>query len=333
MDAGNVFVHTAFLGGAFGGGGSGNTPVTRQATHLSSELGRPVKVVWSREQDVMHDSARAWTAVRFTAAIGSDGLPSAWHTRISSPRPAGAGWYYPKFDIANMAYQVLNRHHEAIQVADHIPTATHRAPGTNQNDFMVDGFIDEVALAGGWDPLEWRLKLAEGLPSETLVLSTLKEKTGFTTDLPRGTGMGISAGWDHGTFCGACATVSVSRRGQLWIENIVHVIDCGNIINPLNCKEQSEGSSIYELSHAWMGGLEMRNGRFVNDNFDTYKLLRMENSYPHDMILALSGGDMWGGMGEPSGPPTPGAVANAVFFATGKRMRTTPFKHHDLSWS
>ena len=232
-----------------------------------------------------------------------------------------------------MPYQVLNRQHEATQVADHIPTATHRAPGTNQNTFIVDSFIDEVALAGGWDPMEWRLKLAEGLSSEMLVLSILKEKSGFTTDLPRGTGMGVSAGWDHGSFCGACATVSVSRRGQLWIEKIVHVIDSGHIINPLNCEEQSEGASIWELSHAWLAGLEMRNGRFMNDNFDTYQLLRMENSYEHELHFALSGGDMWGGMGEPSGPPTPGAVANAVFFATGKRIRSTPFKNYDLSWS
>jgi isoquinoline 1-oxidoreductase beta subunit len=228
---------------------------------------------------------------------------------------------------------VPNRRHERTLIEGHIPVATHRAPGTNQNAFMIEQFVDEVALAGGWDPLEWRLKMTEGLPSWQLVLNTLKEKAGFRTDLPKGEGMGIAICDDHGSVAASCATVTVSRRGQLTVEKVTMVIDPGYYINPLNCAEQSEGSVCWELSHAWMGGLDLRQGRFVNTNFDTYNLIRINQMPQVDTILAPLNGDVWGGMGEPSGPPTPPAVANAIFFATGKRIRTTPFRAHDLSWS
>jgi isoquinoline 1-oxidoreductase beta subunit len=144
--------------------------------------------------------------------------------------------------------------------------------------------------------------------------------------------MGVAIVEDHGSICAACATVRVSR-GELAVEKVVIVIDSGHIINPHNAAEQLEGSVCWELTHAWLGGLELREGRFVNTNFDSYPLLRMSQMPEVEVHFALSGGKKWGGIGEPAGPPVPPAVANAIYFATRKRIRSTPFKNHDLSWS
>jgi isoquinoline 1-oxidoreductase beta subunit len=175
--------------------------------------------------------------------------------------------------------------------------------------------------------------MTEGMPDWQLVLRTLKEKSGFRTDLPKGEGMGVAAVESHGTIAAACATVTVSRRGRLNVEKLVMVLDAGRVINPHTAAEQCEGSVCWELSHAWMGGLELENGRFINNNFDTYNLLRIDQMPHVETYFASSGGTKWGGLGEPSGPPTPPAVANAIFFATGKRIRSTPFRSHDLSWA
>lgn len=334
-DPKDVYVHTVFLGGGFGGGGGGNTAVTRQATEISRQLRRPVKVIWSREEDIAQDKQRPPSTTRFSAALGENGLPIAWFSRSvwfthnATPRVGGA---FADYAIGNMPYKVPNRRHERHTARTHVPTATHRAPGANQHGFMTESFVDEVALAGGWDPLEWRIEMTRGLEDWQLVLETLKEKSGFRTDLPRGRGMGVAAVESHGTIAAACATVSVTPRGALTVEKVVVVVDSGHVINPHAATEQCEGSVCWELSHAWVGGLELKEGRFVNTNFDSYPLLRLDQMPEVEVHFALSGGSKWGGLGEPAGPPVPPAVANAIYFATGKRIRSTPFKHHDLSW-
>lgn len=325
-----VFVHTMFIGGAFGGGGGGNTAVTRQATELSKQLKRPVKVIWSRDEDIAQDKQRPINWSRFSATIGQDGLPTAWFTRsVGEPnRPDNAD-----SAIREMPYKVPSRRHERHVVDSHIPTASHRAPGNNQNGFMIEQFVDEVALAGGWDPLDWRIKLTEGMEPWQRVLLKLKEVAGFRTDLPRGEGMGIAVLEDHASYCAVCASVTVSRRGELRVEKLVVVINPGYVINPRNCREQIHGAACWELSHALFGGLDLQNGRFVNTNFDKYRLMRINDMPEIETHFALSQDGWWGGMGEPAGPPTPPAVANAIYFATGKRVRTTPILQQDLSWS
>ena len=335
-DTRDVYVHTGFIGGAFGGNGGGSTAVTRQAAEISRQVGRPVKVIWTREEDVMQDKQRPPVHTRLAASIGNNGLPDAFFSRAVWFTYGGVGQVGPAtadYSIGTMPYTVPNRRHERHNVATHIPTATHRAPGANQNGFIIEQFVDEMALAGDWDPLEWRLEMTKGQERWQRVLLKLKEVAGFTTDLPRGEGMGLAIVADHGSICGACATVSVSRSGQLSIEKIVLAMNSGYMINPRNGAEQIEGSVCYELSHALYGGLDLTEGRFVNSNFDTYNLMRMHQMPEVEVHFALSQDGWWGGMGEPGGPPTPPAVANAIYFATGKRIRSTPINKHDLNWS
>ena len=336
LDPKNVYAHTMFLGGGFGGNGAGGTGVTRQAAELSKRLKRPVKVLWSREEDVAQDKQRPMAAARLTASIGANGLPEAISTRalwFAIDKMNQIGPATADYGIRNMPYNIPLRHHERHNLATHVPSSTHRAPGANQTGFMTEVFADEMALAGGWNPLDWRIEMTKDKDDWQRVLKTLKEKAGYRTDLRRGEGMGVAVVACHGTIAAACASVTVSRRGQLAVEKIVIVVDCGHVINPRGATEQIEGAACYELSHAWFGGLEMREGRFVNTNFDSQNLLRIDQAPEIESHFALTGGKKWGGMGEPAGPPVPPAVANAIFAATGKRIRSTPFRLHDLSWA
>lgn len=335
-DTREVFAHTVFIGGAFGGNGGGATAVTRQAAVISQQLKRPAKVIWSREEDIAQDKQRPPVYLRLAAALDGRGLPEAlssravWFTRDGVERVAGAT---ADVGISNLPYSIPNRRHERHSVATHIPSATHRAPGTNQNGFIIEQFADEMAIAGGWDPLEWRIELTKGQEPWQRVLHKLREVAGFRTDLPRGRGMGVAVLEDHDSFCAVCATVEVSRSGKLRVEKLVIVANSGYVINPLNAAEQLEGAAVWELSHALHGGLELEQGRFTNTNFDSYALLRMGEAPRIETHFAPSQAGWWGGMGEPAGPPTPPAVANAIFFATGKRIRSTPIMKQDLSWS
>jgi isoquinoline 1-oxidoreductase subunit beta len=336
VDPKTVYAHTMFLGGGFGGNGGGGTGVTRQAAEISRQIGKPVKVIWPREEDLAQDKQRPLAVAKLSAAIGDDGLPTALFTRAMWASMDGInqlGSATADYGIYNMPYKIPHRQHERHNVKSHIPSSTHRAPGANQLGFMAEVFVDEMAIAGGWDPLEWRLKMTEGMPDWQLVLRTLKEKSGFRTDLPKGEGMGIAVVESHGTIAAACAKVNVSRRGRLEIEKVLVVLDAGHVINPHAATEQCEGSVVWELSHAWTGGLELEEGRFVNTNFDTYNLLRIDQIPQVETIFASSGGTKWGGLGEPAGPPAPPAVANAIYYATGKRIRATPFRSEDLTWT
>jgi isoquinoline 1-oxidoreductase beta subunit len=334
-DPSDVYVHTPFIGGAFGGNGGGATAVTRQAAELSRRVGRPVKVVWSREEDVTQDQQRPPVYTRLAAALGDDGLPEAFFSRAVWFTKDGAERHGPAtadYAISTMPYRVPHRRHERHSVAAHIPTTTHRAPGSNQNGFIIEQFVDELALAGGWNPLEWRLELTKGQEPWQRVLRKLEEVADFRTDLPRGRGMGVAVLHDHDSYCAACATVSVSPNGELRVEKVVLVMNSGYVINPRGAAEQMEGSVCWELSHALYGGLRLERGRFVNDNFDSYHLMRMHQAPEVEVHFALSQDGWWGGIGEPAGPPTAPAVANAIYFASGKRVRSTPISAQDLSW-
>jgi isoquinoline 1-oxidoreductase subunit beta len=324
----DVFVHGTYQGGAFGLGNA--VDVTRQAVEISKQVGRPVKVMWSREEDTAQGRTRPPIWARFHAVLGDNGLPTAMLSRAVAESKVPA---YADRGIANMPYKVPHFRYERHVVPTNIPVGPNRAPGNNANGFTIEQFVDELALAGGWDPLEWRLKMTEGNERWQRVLLKLKEVSGFTTKLPRGQGMGIAVVESHGSTVGVCATVEVTRRGALSIEKILVVTNSGYVINPRAANEQVHGCVAWELSHTLAGGLDLRDGRIRSVNFDSYKILRMADMPPVESVFAMSQDGWWGGFGETAGPPTPPAVANAIFFATGKRIRSTPILKHDLSWA
>jgi len=325
-DTKNVFLHQTYLGGGFGGGY--NMFVHRQAAAISAEVGRPVKVIYSREEDIAQDSQRPPVWGTYKAALGDDGLPVALVTHFVGEEKMPV---FSQRGVAEMPYLVPNRRHEYSAVQSHIPIGYHRAPGANSNGFIVEQMVDELAQAGGWDPLEWRIKMTEGNERWQRVLLAMKEKSGWTTDMGKGEGMGCAVVESHGTIAGCVATVSVSRRGQIFVDRLQYFINSGYVINPLNAIEQAESSAIWELNHAFFGGLDVREGRIVNTNFDSYAMMKLPDTPPQiEVHLEMSQDNWWGGLGEPAGPPTPPAVANAIFYATGKRIRTTPFAKADL---
>ena len=339
MSTKTLHTNSVFLGGSFGGNGGGNTAVTRQAAAISKQFGRPAKVIWSREEDIAHDKQRPSHYIRLKASLGANGLPEAYVSNaVWFPYAAAArvGPANADATIKDMPYVIANRRHEKHDYDSHVPAATHRAPGVNANTFISEQFVDQMAIAGGWDPLDWRIEMSKDHKDSEpwqRVLKKVKEVCGFTTDLPKGTGMGLAMAKDHGTFAASVATVSVSKRGNLFVENISLVINAGYIINPRACIEQLNGAVHWETSHAITGGLQLKGGQFVNTNFDSYNLLRMKDSIPVDCHFANSEDQWWGGMGEPGGPPAPASIANAIYFATGKRVPSTPILSHDLSWS
>lgn len=320
-DTKNVHLHQTYQGGGFGGGF--NMFVHRQAAAISAEVGKPVKVIYSREEDIAQDSLRPPVWGTYKAALGDDGLPIALVTHVVGEEKMPV---FSLRSIANMPYKIANRRHESSQIASHIPIGYHRAPGANSNGFFVEQMVDELAQAGDWDPLEWRIKMTEGLEPYQRVLMAMKEKSGWTTDLGNGEGMGCAIVESHGTVAGCVATVTVSRRGQIFVDKLQYFMNSGYTINPLVAREQAESSAIWEMGHAFFGGLDIRDGRVVNTNFDSYPLIRMPDAPLEIQVEMVNSEDQWwGGLGEPSGPPTPPAIANAIFYATGTRVRATPF--------
>lgn len=325
---GDIFVHGTSQGGGFGFGSA--HPAPRQAAEIAQAVGRPVKVIWTREEDLAQARTRPPVWGRFTAALGSDGLPTAMLARTvgSSRKPD-----FADRAIVDQHYQVPNYRFERHAIKSHLPVGYNRAPGTNSNGFLIEQFADEMALAGGWDPLDWRIKMTEGNERWQRVLAKMKEVCGYSNDLPKGRGMGVAVVEAHNATVGACATVEVTKRGNLYIEKIHIVSNTGYVINPRNAHEQNFSSVVWELSHALTGGLDIKGGSITNGNLDKYALMRMPEAPVVESSWAMSHDGWWGGFGETAAPPTPPAVANAIFAATGKRVRSTPMIKHDLSWS
>ncbi|MGA0825929.1 MAG: molybdopterin cofactor-binding domain-containing protein [Gemmobacter sp.] len=328
IDPQNCFVHGTFQGGGFGNGNGVDVP--RQAVEISKQVGRPVKVIWTREEDTTQARTRPPIWSRGITTLGDDGLPTAMLIRAVGEEKNPA---YADRGNLNHPYMVANFRYERGVVPTNIPIGPNRAPGNNSNAYGLEQYIDEVALAGGWDPLDWRIKMTEGNERWQRVLLKMKEVCGFTTDLPKGRGMGVAVVESHGSTVGACVTVEVSRRGALFIEKVQIISNSGYVLNPRNAEEQVSGCVAWELSHVLYGGLRVQGGRIQNVNFDNYKLMRLPDMPVVETIYANSEDQWWGGFGETACPPTPPALANAIFFATGKRVRSTPIIQHDLSWS
>jgi isoquinoline 1-oxidoreductase beta subunit len=303
--------------------------------------GRPVKLIWSREEDMQHGFYRPITQAKMTAGLDADGNVTALHARISgqsilaylSPaslqggvdRVQFQGWTPEEFGY--MAIPNLLIDHAMRNT--HVPVGFWRGVNTNQNAIYMECFIDELAHAAGKDPLEFRRAMMGKNPKHLAVLNAVAEKAGWGTPLPAGIYRGICQNSGFGSYTAAVAEVSVSDQGELKIHRIVAGTDCGYAVNPDQIAAQVEGSFVYGLSALLTSEITIDKGRVVEGNFDSYEVMRLQDMPKVETLLVPSGG-FWGGVGEPTIAVASPAVLNAIFAATGKRVRSLPLKHQDL---
>jgi isoquinoline 1-oxidoreductase beta subunit len=335
-----VYVHQTFVGGGFGRRVYNDD--TRMVVAVAKKFpNRPVQVIWSREESVRQGRFRAMIAAKMKAGLGPDGYPVSYLVRHAGK---GQGDRVLS-DTAYIASKAIpNVQVESHVLPLHILTGPYRGPSYNVNAFIMESFIDELAHAAGIDPLEYRLKLLANWPDAgwAKALKTVAERAGWGSPLPRGQGRGIAvANWgsagrpEHGTTAAAVATVEVSKAGQLKILQLDVTADVGTIANPDAVRSQLQGGTIYGLNMALNEELQIENGAVVSDNYDKYPMLRM-GDVPTNIRVHLdgtSGHPRINEIGEPPVGPVGPAIANAIFQATGKRIRRMPFRTEDLSWS
>jgi isoquinoline 1-oxidoreductase beta subunit len=307
-----VRVHTTYLGGGFGR--RLEADYVEEAVRLAKILRRPVRVLWTRADDMQHDFYRPASITAFRAGLDASGALSAWLQCIAGPELA--------LGEVDIPYAVRNLREVHIKEELRIPTGYWRSVGASQNAFAIECFVDELAVAAGKDPLEFRLALLEHSPRHRGVLELAAERAGWHRSPAKGTGRGIAVYRSYGSWVAQVAEVSVD--GDAWrADRIVCAIDCGIVVNPNAVAAQIEGAVVFGLSAALHGEITLRNGAVEQSGFDDYPILRMRDTPVIEVHIVPSRARP-GGVGEPGLPPVAPAVANAVFAATGTRIRRLP---------
>jgi isoquinoline 1-oxidoreductase subunit beta len=337
VDPGNVFIHNCYLGGGFGRRAVNDE--LRQAVQISKAIGKPVKLIWTREQDIQHDRYRPQAALRLKAGLDADGMPKAFDFRTavgSITRSLGWGSASSGVEpsavegLANVPYRSDALNVDCLLKNTHVPVMFWRSVGSSQNAFAVESFVDECAHAAGKDPLDYRRALLAGRADFLAVLEKLADKGEWGRPLPERTARGIAIHESFGTIVGEIVQVAVSKSGEVKVERVTACVDCGHVVNPLNVRMQIESAVLYGLTAALFGEITIRKGAVEQSNFDDYEIARMADAPTIETHFALSGGGKWGGVGEPGTPPIAPAVANAIFAITGKRIRSLPLKNAAL---
>jgi isoquinoline 1-oxidoreductase beta subunit len=337
VDPKAVFLHNCFLGGGFGRREVNDELI--QAVEVSKALKRPIKLIWTREEDIRSDRYRPQAALKMRAALSADGTPAGFDFRTAvGSITRSLGWGEVENGVERQAIEGLANcpyRAGALKVGvnlknTHVPVMFWRSVGSSQNAFAVESFIDEVAHAAKRDPLEYRRKLLAGRPDFLAVLDALALKGDWGKPLRKGVGRGVAIHEAFGTIVGEIAEVAVSDRGEVRVERVVACVDCGHLVNPLTAAMQIESAVLYGLTAALFGEITIKGGRVEQGNFDSYPIARMADAPVIETHFVLSGGDKWGGLGEPGTPPIAPAVANAIFAVTGKRIRSLPLKNAAL---
>jgi isoquinoline 1-oxidoreductase beta subunit len=355
IDENNITIHLTRGGGGFGRRLMNDFVV--EAARIARETGTPVKLLWTREDDMHHDFYRAAGFHNFTGAVDASGKIVAWKNHFvsfgdaekfaapsdgKSPPPFGAGagiggGEFPARFVPNFAL-------DASIMQQHVPTGYLRAPGSNGIAFATQSFIDELAAAAGKDPLQFRLDLLAD-PADTPqgslvasrmrgVLELVRDKSGWASrdKLPKGTGMGVAFHFSHRGYFAEVVQATVSRAGKLKVDKVWVAGDIGSqIINPSNAENQAQGAALDGIAEALGQEITIDKGRAVQSNFNAFPLLRMRQAAPVEVSFKITEFPPTG-LGEPALPPVVPALCNAIFAATGKRVRSLPLSKQDLKW-
>ena len=335
-------VYKIHCGGGFGRRGAYHDYVTQVVKIARQFPGTPVKLIWSREEDMLHGHYHPLTQCKLTAGLDEKGNITSLHIRISgqsilavvAPERMANGVDLAVFQTMlpggehSISYSFPNLLIEHAVRQPHLLPGFWRGVNINQNTIYMECFLDEVAAAAGKDPLEFRRKLMEKYPKNLAVLNAVAEQAGWGKPTPSGVGRGLAQCTAYGSHIAACAEVTV-KDGKLKVNRIVAATDSGYVVNPQQIEAQVEGSFAYGLSAAIYGEITVKDGKVEQENFDTYQLIRMDEMPDVETILMPSGG-FWGGVGEPTIAVGAPAVLNAIFAATGKRIRNLPIKNTDL---
>ncbi len=331
LTANRIIVHTTFLGTGFGR--RFETDFVEEAIEASKAAGRPVKVIWNREEDIGNDYYRPGNATRIEGGLDEVGKLTAWSHRIAvssifsrvMPQRMGKGVDPAAIDgITESPYEFPNVRVEYVKVDTPVPVGFWRSVGNSHNGFTMESFMDEMADAAGQDPLAFRLGLLKNNPRARRVIETAAEKSGWGKPPGKGEALGLAHHFSFDTYIAQVAEVSVNRQsGRIKVHRIVCAVDCGTVVNPDTVKAQIEGAIIMGLSAGMMEKMEFSSGGVKSSNYDSYPILRIMDTPEIEVHIVASDGDR-GGIGEPGLPPVAPAVANAVFRAAKIRLRRLP---------
>jgi isoquinoline 1-oxidoreductase beta subunit len=326
-----VVVHNHLIGGGFGRRLEVDG-VTR-AVEIAMHVDGPVKVVWTREEDIQHDMYRPYWFDRISAGLDEKGKPVAWDHRFAGSSVI-ARYLPPAFNngldpdstegAINLAYDLPNMHVEYLRVEPPgIPTAFWRSVGPSHNVFVTESFMDELAAAAKQDPVAYRLALLDKTPRAKAVLALAAEKAGWGQPLPQRVGRGVSVQFVFASYLAQIAEVEVAKDGAVRVRRVVCAVDCGTAVNPDTVRAQIESAVIFGITAALYGEITLKDGRVEQTNFDTYRILRIDEA-PAIEVYIVQSFEPPGGMGECGTSAIVPAVANAIFAATGKRLRKMP---------
>ncbi len=325
-----VNIHTTYLGGGFGR--RGEADFVTEAVETSKAVGKPVKVVWTREDDIQHDFYRPVTYVRMWGAVDASGQPVVFMQRLVQqslmkrlgPMPPNGVDFISVDGAANLPYAIPNIRIEYTETDPGIPYGFWRSVGASVNGYVVEAFIDELATTAGKDPYQFRHDLLSKAPRHRAVLDLVAEKSGWGKPLPQGHARGIAVMEAFGSIVGQVAEVSVTN-GAVRVHKVWCAVDTGWVINPDTIKAQMEGGTIYGLTAALKGEITIQNGRVMQHHFNDYPMMR-HNEAPEVEVHIVPSAETPGGIGEPSTAVAAGALANAVAAATGKRIYRLPIR-------
>jgi isoquinoline 1-oxidoreductase beta subunit len=326
-----VVVHNHLLGGGFGRRLEIDG-VTR-AVQIAMQVEGPVKVVWTREEDIQHDMYRPSFFDRISAGLDEKGAPVAWNHRFAGSSVV-ARWVPPAFNngldsdttegAIDLVYGLPNLHVEYVRVEPPgIPTAFWRSVGPSHNVFVVESFMDELAAAAKQDAVSYRRALLDKAPRAKAVLELAAEKAGWGKPLPKGVGRGVSVQHAFATYMAQVAEVELAKDGTVRVRRVVCAVDCGTVVNPDTVRAQIQSGIIFGITAALRGEITLKDGRVQQSNFHDYPMLRM-NETPAIEVYIVNSAELPGGMGEAGTSALAPALTNAIFAATGKRIRKLP---------